>query len=141
MSDQPTENNAQPEPYNRHDERMKRIEERRARRGGGSWVGGVALIILGVVFWLQNMGTLNLRNWWALFILIPAVGAFSNAWWAYQDSGRRLTSRVRGALIGGVVFSLITAIFLFDLNWGYLGPIIIILAGVGILLNAMLPRD
>ncbi len=74
------------------------------RDGGwsGSWFG-FALIAVGVLFLVQNYLGYELHNWWALFVLIPAVGFFSSAWY-----------RV----------------------W----PIFVILAGVGLLLPALIGR-
>jgi hypothetical protein len=144
MSDDPQNqnsnaNNSQPEFMSRHEERMQRREERWAARGtGGAWVGGAILIVLGLVFLMQNLGVLALNNWWALFILIPAIGSFTAAWRTYQNAGGRLTAASRGSLIGGLVLTMIAAVFLFNLNWAWFGPVLIILAGIGLLLNATL---
>jgi len=122
-------------------ERRRWREERRtarAGRSGGGWVGGAILILLGAVFLLQNMGALTLRNWWAIFILLPAAGAFARAWRSFQDAGGRLTAQVRSALIGGLVLTLVAAAFLFELNWGLIGPVLLILAGVVLLVNMIL---
>jgi hypothetical protein len=137
MNDEPLDNNLQPEPV---DARSARRLDRRRRRSG-SWIGGAVLIALGVVFLLQNMGVVGFDNWWALFILIPAFGAFSSAWDAYQDAGGRLDRRARGSLFGGLILTLVCIIFLFGLSWTYLGPAILILVGVGILLNAFVSKD
>mgnify|MGYP001316381740 CR=1 FL=1 len=48
-----------------------------ARRGG--WIGGAILIFIGTVFLLKNFGFPFPENWWAVFILIPAVAAFAGA--------------------------------------------------------------
>jgi len=138
-----TNTEPQPETLDRHAARHQRREERRAARGGrngGAWVGGAVLIILGIVFLLQNTGAFSLENWWALFILIPARGAFGRAWRTYQDAGGRITAAVRSALIGGVVLTMVSAAFLFNLNWGLLAPVLILLAGIGLLINGLLPR-
>ncbi len=100
---------------------------------------GVILVLIGIIFLLQNMNIFILNNWWALFILIPAVAAFGSAWRSYQDAGGRLTGGARGSLIGGLVLVLVAAVFLFGLNWGVVGPLLIVLAGIGLLLNAFLP--
>ena len=144
MSDQSNETNNQPEPANGWETHQQRRQERRAARGSrtnGSWIGGIILILIGVGFLLQTQGFYYLQNWWALFILIPALGAFGNAWRAYQDAGGYLNAQARGSLIMGVLFSMVTATFLFNLNWSLLGPMLIILAGIGILLNAVLPGE
>jgi hypothetical protein len=124
----------------RRSEREARREERRARHGSSDtpWVGGVILILLGVIFLLQNFTQFQLNNWWALFILIPAFGSFATAWNIYRQTGR-LNRPVRGALISGGVFLLITAAFLFNLNWGLVFPVLLIAWGVSLLLNSLLP--
>jgi hypothetical protein len=124
----------------RHSEREARREERRARRGsnGTAWVGGVVLIVLGVIFLLQSVRGFYLNNWWALFILIPAFGSFADAWNAYRQAGR-LNRRARGGLISGCVFLLITAAFLFNWNWGIVLPVLLIVWGITLLLNSLLP--
>jgi hypothetical protein len=124
----------------RRSDREARREERRAQRAasGTAWVGGVVLIVLGVIFLLQSVSGFTLNNWWALFILIPAFGSFADAWNIYRQVGR-LNKRVRGELISGCVFLLITATFLFNWNWGLVLPVLLIIWGVTILLNSLLP--
>ena len=122
------------------DPRAQRRAERAARRAqGNGWVGGAILILLGGIFLLQNFGVVYAFNWWALFILIPAVGAFGAAWTAYRQTGR-LGIAARGSLIGGIVLSMVAVAFLFNLNWALVGPALLILAGFGILINVMLPN-
>ncbi len=122
----------------RRRERELRRQARWSRRSGG-WFGGAVLILLGVIFLLENAGIFSLKNWWALFILIPALAAFASAWDRYQASGNRLTAAVRGSLFGGLILVLVTAIFLFDLgSVVWLWPALLILAGVGLLVNAMM---
>jgi hypothetical protein len=122
----------------RRAERAARRQERAARYGG-AWIGGVVLILLGVVFLLQNTGTRLPENWWAFFILIPAGGAFTAAWNSYQRAGGQLDAAARGSLIGGLVLTMVAVTFLLNLNWGILWPVLLIIAGVGALLNALLP--
>ncbi|HUV14957.1 MAG TPA: hypothetical protein VMW28_00150 [Pelolinea sp.] len=109
---------------------------RRFRRLSSPWVGGAALILIGLVFLLQNTTGFYLNNWWAFFIMIPAVSAFGNALRGYQNADRKFTSSVRSSLIGGLVMTMIAAIFLFNLDWLILGPAILILAGIGLLLSS-----
>jgi hypothetical protein len=125
----------------RRAERAQYRAERHAARyaGGGAWIIGVALIAFGVIILLQNAGVLYLQNWWALFILIPALGSFAAAYGVYHTNGGRLNSTVRGSIIGGLVFTAIAAFFLLNLNAGLLLPALLILAGVGMLINTALP--
>jgi hypothetical protein len=124
----------------RRAERAARRQERRERRASGAygWVAGAVLILVGAVYLLQNLTGYTYANWWALFILIPAFGAFGSAWNSYQRDGR-LTSGGRGALIGGFVLTIIAAAFLFNLDFGNVWPLFLILIGLGILVSAMLP--
>ena len=134
---EPENNQSQPENFDRQSTRRQRIEERRAGRSG-SWVAGAVLILIGIFIMLDNLAGISLENWWALFIMIPALGAFGNAWRAYQNDGR-LSGPARASLISGVILTMVTAVFLLGLNWTILGPVLLILAGVGILLNVLLP--
>jgi len=119
-------------------DRAQRRAERRAAREGGAWIGGVILIGLGVIFLLQNAGALYLQNWWALFILLPALGSFGASFTEYRVSGR-FNAKARGSLVAGLVFSTIAAVFLFNLDFSLLLPAILIVAGVGMLFNTALP--
>lgn len=142
-------NNASAQPADKTDEataadpfesRRERRAERRAHRHDATpWLGGVILIVLGLIFLAQNFGVATLNNWWALFILIPAVGAFSAAWRRYQAAGESLTSDALGSLIGGLILTAVSLTFLFNLKLGANGnlvwPILLILGGVAVLLQ------
>jgi hypothetical protein len=120
-------------------ERTHQHRHTRHRRSS-AWIGGFVLIMVGVAILLNNLGYFNFANWWALFILIPAVSSFSDAWDKYRDSGGRLTSSARSSLFWGFILTLISFTFLFGLTWTYLWPALLIIIGVGILLNALLER-
>ncbi|MBE0699600.1 MAG: hypothetical protein IH586_21965 [Anaerolineaceae bacterium] len=103
-----------------------------------AWIGGAILILIGFIFLLRNVTGFSLNNWWALFILIPAIGSFGRAISAYQTNGR-LSAPARRALISGLVLTFIAAVFLFNLDFGSLWPVFLILGGIGLLLNALIP--
>jgi hypothetical protein len=127
----------EPEPLSHHEARRQRREQRLADPSrGGAWIVGVILILLGGLFLLRTTGIVDipLTNWWALFILIPAFGAFSTAWRTYQEEGR-LTGPARGSLLVGLVLTFITFTFLFEISWTYVGPLLIIAVGIAIILN------
>ncbi len=141
MTDSSSTNPIQSEPLDRHEARAQRRAARHAATGGLNWVAGLILVALGGAFLLQNMGALSItiHNWWALFILIPALGSFDTALRAYRNSGNRLNATARGALLAGAIMTVVTLAFLFDLDWTYFGPMLIILVGVGVLINSLLP--
>lgn len=124
----------------RREQRRERREARREGRGSSGWIGGVVLILLGLFFLLQNFSNFELQNWWALFILIPAVSSFANAWNLYRDSGSQFTSAVTRPLLGGTILTFVAAIFLFGIDFGIFWPVLIILGGLMILFNGLLAR-
>jgi hypothetical protein len=114
------------------------VEEPVRSRGQGTipWVPGVILIALGLIFLLNNTTGLAINNWWALFILIPAISQFGKAANLLRSEGE-FTGQVWSALGGGVILCLVTAAFLFNLNWGMIWPAFLIIGGLGILLGAL----
>jgi hypothetical protein len=135
------------EPFDRQEARRQRREARRAAFGdpnrGSTWIAGLIMILLGVVFLLRTTGNFNFPfdNWWALFILIPAIGSFETAIRMYRIANNQLTASAAGSLLVGLVLTFVTVLFLFNLSWSLFGPIILILAGIGILAVAMLRNN
>jgi hypothetical protein len=121
----------------RRAERAQRREAARAHGWSGPWVGGAILIALGLIFLAQNLGVKVLDNWWALFILIPAIGSLATGWNLYQANSGQWTPAARGSLITGFVLLVVTAAFLFNLNWSWVLPVLLILAGVGVLASVL----
>jgi len=124
----------------RQAERQARREARRQRHAGRpyGWIGGAILILLGVVFLLQNLNIPFLANWWALFILLPAFGAFVAAWESYRNNGR-LTRGGAGSLAGGVLLTILALVFLTNLDLGPFWPVLLIAGGLILLGTALLP--
>jgi hypothetical protein len=107
------------------------------RRDNSSWIVGVVLIALGGLFLLGNVLDVSfVTNWWAVFILIPALYNLNRAWQSYRRHGR-LTSGGRSSLVGGLLILTVALIFLFNLDWGIVWPVFIIIIGLGILLQVI----
>jgi len=129
--------NVQPPAY--PDWREQRRAEREAHRQQhghfrSSWPAGVVLVLLGVIFLLENMGFRFFENWWALFLLIPAFWSFASVWDHFQEQGR-LTRGSVFSLVVGAVLTLLCAAFLLNLNqllyqfW----PVLLIIVGLAML--------
>lgn len=104
------------------------------RRQSKNWGAGFALIALGLIFLISNTTNFHLDNWWALFILIPAFSNFGNARRNYQHNGR-LTRSGRGSVAGGLILTMIASAFLFNLDWGLIWPLFLIIGGLSALLG------
>ena len=107
---------------------------------GGPWIGGVILIVIGIIFLLQNFGWQMPKNWWAAFILIPAVGSLMAARRTYETSGGQLTGAVIGPAVAGVIFVVMAVALFLGIDWGAFWPIILILIGGGIMARTMWRR-
>jgi O-antigen/teichoic acid export membrane protein len=147
MNDQSSMNkNDQTEPKSWREERWERRQARRvAMRSSGKtapFIAGLLLVILGAVFLLQNFGNFSIpfKNWGALFLLIPVIALFDRCYRIYRNNGNQLTPQARGAGVTGMILLAVTGIILFDLNWTIWGPVLIILAGIGILISFILPN-
>jgi hypothetical protein len=124
-------------------EELTRAMRRAERRDATPWLGAAILITLGVVFLVQNLGIARVNNWWAVFILIPAVGSFATAWRTYQANGS--WSAATGSLIGGVLFSAVAIFFLFEIDfgasWNVIWPLGMVAGGIALLLQAIRLRS
>ena len=98
----------------------------------GAWIPGLALIGLGVVFLIQNYLGREIHNWWALFILLPVFFTLERGYTSLE-AGR--TAEAIGQLIGGLLLVALIVIFLFDLPFGQIWPIFLIIGGLSLLFS------
>ncbi len=109
------------------------------RRSGAWW--GLLLIFAGMLIFAQQAGWLGPRyNWWALFILIPAFGSLTGAFYAFQHSGKFNTA-VRSGLGSGLIILTVAFMFLFGLDWSKYWPLMVIVPGFAILLGGFNSRE
>ena len=103
------------------------------------WLG-LGIMYLGAGFLGKNLGWFSPQvyfgpyEWWAVAIIIPAVGAFLDALIVAVRN-----QSINGSVIGLVFFGLLAgatgAVAFLGLNWNLLGPILLILVGATILLG------
>jgi len=115
---------------------QKDLDEGRARGPSGSIGFALVLILIGAFFLARQFIGFEFHNWWALFILIPAVSSFRSAYRLWLRSGR-FSFGVWSAFYGGLFPLLVAFMFLFDLDWGMYWPLFVILAGFGMLVNGL----
>ncbi len=101
------------------------------------WIGLILLIVGGIL--LMNSLGISIHvpfNWWAIFILIPAVHALRRGMAMLNEAriqGQPLTHYGRSHLVLGAILLIVTFILMFNLNWGLLWPALLIAGGVSLL--------
>ena len=101
------------------------------------WIG-LAFIAGGALVLLNQTGLLSFEfNWWALFILFPAVGSFGSAYNRYRATNNLFDMSVMmPALIGlfmiGLMFNLLSGNG-WNFNWNLYWPLILIIIGLGMI--------
>lgn len=103
-----------------------------------SWIVGVALILFGVAFILQNAGFVTLAgNWWALFIYLASTASFAKTWRSYRAEGE-FGSAATGSLIWGLVLAVVASILFFNLAWDLWWPTVLVAVGAGMVVGYVL---
>jgi hypothetical protein len=101
------------------------------------WIG-LAFIAGGVIVLLNQTGLLSFEfNWWALFIIFPAVGSFSSAYKHYRATNNLFEMGVMMPILIGL-FMLALAYNLlsgngWNFNWNLYWPAIFIVIGLGMI--------
>jgi len=101
------------------------------------WVG-IIFILGGAIVLLNQFGILPFElNWWALFILMPAIGFFSGAYNRYRATGELFTMEVMFPGLLGIFMVIMSASLLvgdaWDINWSLLWPFVFIIIGLGMI--------
>jgi len=102
------------------------------KRKDSGMMGGLIMIAVGVVFLVMQFTNIRLNNWWALFILIPVFAAWGRAFSIFRESGE-ITEEAIQAITGSLFPLFVALIFLFNMDWGRVWPVFIILAGLNAL--------
>jgi hypothetical protein len=103
------------------------------------WIGAVIVVIGGLLLANNlgyNIGLERLHNWWALLLLIPAIGKFHEAWMCLRAGFAIGHSAVREPLITGMACLLVSVIFLSGISWMTWWPLFVILGGLSLLLSS-----
>ena len=101
------------------------------------WIG-LAFIAGGVTVLLNQSGLLSFDfNWWAFFIVIPALGSFRNAYDRYRATNNLFDMGVMlPALIGlfmiGLMYNLLSGNG-WNFNWNLLWPLMFMVIGLGMI--------
>lgn len=93
--------------------------------GGDGWMAGAILIGIGLFFLLSRyLPFAFLGQWWALFLFVPGVVKVVNS---LRGKGDDLT--------GGLILTFLGTMFLFNLSWSLMWPLVFVCVGIGLLLS------
>lgn len=99
---------------------------------------GCVVIAVGVIFLLRNLGYelpfMQFHNWWALFILVGALGPLGYAAQRWHELGR-VDGPVLHSLLSALVIVLVATFFLLDLSWERWWPLFMIYGGLWMLVK------
>ena len=107
------------------------------RENRDRWVVGLILIVLGAIFFLQNLGLELPANWWAAFLLLPAAAAAINGVRTFNRESR-LSGNAAASLAIAAVLVVAAVVLLLDIrvNWDLIWPLVLIAIGLGIVLRS-----
>lgn len=116
------------------------IEGRYGYAAAFGWAAGFALVVIGIMFLLQNAGEPEgIRNTWAMALAIPVAITAATAWVLYRRAGKTLTRAAAGALTASFVLVAVGVILALGLAWEHTWPLLMITAGMSLLAQAMVP--
>ena len=105
---------------------------------------GAVVIIVGLLFLAREHGYkldfLWIDNWWALFILIPAVAMATRVVTRVRRQGR-FDAEAAGTSIGALATGLVAIMFLLDWDFGKWWPLFIVLGGLSIVISGFAKED
>ncbi len=117
----------------------EKTEAKHHEKDAPGWIAGGVLLMMGLLLLVSNLTGAPFNNWWALFILIPALGSLYTGLKHYSEAGA-FTEAARKPITGGLILLMISVIFLFNLDWSTLWPFFLIVAGGMMLVTAIWPR-
>lgn len=97
-----------------------------------NWAFGVAVVIIGAILLARNLGIklflLDFHHWWAVFILVAAIGPLQQAYAEYQKMGWTRVAANSLVSAGSIIF--VALIFLLDLSFSVWWPVFVIIGGL-----------
>ncbi len=109
---------------------MEHVEKKQS--GIARW-GGLALVLFGSAFFVSAVFGFRLENWWALFILMPALVMFGGGWALPRQDNGRFSLGSRFFFASGLVVSVVAGMFLLNMDWSVWWPLMIAAPGFSLL--------
>lgn len=98
------------------------------------------ILIIGGFFLLRAFQIITIKNWWAIFIIIPAISSFGNL--IEEISHKRPIALPLISSIAGILFSvMITLFFLFEWDWQKFAFYFILASGLILFQSGFIQSD
>lgn len=118
------------------------MEKASGKKTAVSQWGGLSLIVLGGVVFLLSVLNISFENWWALFILLPALAMFGGGLaFPRKENGhfdhaqyQRFSFASRLFFGLGLVPLVVAGMFLLNLDWSVWWPLMIVTPGLSLLI-------
>lgn len=110
------------------------IEQVDGKKLGVTQWGGLSLVLLGGLLFLLSVLNVSLENWWALFILMPALAMFGGGWVLPRNENGRFSIASRFFFALSLVILVVAGMFLLNMDWSIWWPLMIITPGLSLLL-------
>ena len=109
------------------------VERVEGKRTGISQWGGLSLLLLGGALFLLSVLQVSLDNWWALFILMPALVLFGIGRAIPRGENGRFSLPSRLFFASGLVVLVVAVMFLLNLDWSVWWPLMIVAPGAALM--------
>ncbi len=119
---------------------QKQVTQSTEKKGNpfrlSGWSGLVMVAFGLLTLWLTVSGT-RIENWWAGFILLPALFFMALAGGLFYWQNGRFNIAVTVNLGIGLVILTVAVMFFLNLDWGIWWPMMIIVPGVAVAINRL----
>jgi hypothetical protein len=105
-----------------------------SKQTGISRWGGLFLVLIGGALFVSRVLGIELENWWALFILMPALVMFGVGWMIPRRENGRFSFFSRLFFAAGLVVLVVAGMFLVNLDWSVWWPLMIVAPGAGLII-------
>jgi hypothetical protein len=120
---------------NERNEKREKEEKNEHDQVGGSLIGGLILLWLGVSFLLREYGYITSSNWWSWFLVGLGAILVLRGVWAVTQGGLRAGM---GYFVGGLILTAIGGSEIFAIKNGW--AIVLIIGGVAVILSGFTQR-
>jgi len=110
------------------------VEQVDGKKMGVTQWGGLSLVLLGGAFFASSVLGIRLENWWALFILLPALAMFGGGLAFPRKENGRFSFPSRLFFGIGLVPLVVAGMFLLNLDWSVWWPLMIVTPGFSLLI-------